>query len=173
MDKVAIPGYEGFYEVDINGNVFSMRTDKFLKPYEKNGYLAVNLYKNGKVKHFYIHRLVARAFIPNREGKREVNHLDCNKKNNSIENLEWCDRSQNVKHTYDVGGRLSNRETHIGNSYRSMAIKIIESDQELTFESMKDASIYLGKYPSYVSERFRRTGNNIIIVDGKRVMLNE
>ena len=65
--------------------------------------MAVNLYKDGKVKHHYIHRLVAEAFIPNPDNLPEVNHLDCNKFNNSVENLEWCDRKQNLKHSYDKG----------------------------------------------------------------------
>lgn len=108
LNRVVVKGYEGFYVIDNKGDVYSLvsgrgRRKKVLIPYEKNGYLAVNLYKDGKVKHHYIHRLVAEAFIPNPDNLPEVNHLDCNKFNNSVENLEWCDRKQNLKHSYDKG----------------------------------------------------------------------
>lgn len=74
-----------------------------LIPYEKNGYLAVNLYKDGKCKHYYIHRLVAQTFIDNPDNFREVNHKDCNKHNNNVSNLEWCSRRENLQHSYDHG----------------------------------------------------------------------
>lgn len=101
----SIEGYEGMYEVSDKGNVRSTTTSRGrrkenLKPQVKNGYLAVNLYNESGVKHFYIHRLVAKAFIPAETGKNEVNHIDCNKYNNTKENLEWCDRKTNLQHSY-------------------------------------------------------------------------
>src|SRR5699024_4525958 len=103
-----IKGYEGLYAIDSNGNVYSLVTNKsrgkgILKPHHKNGYLAVHLYKDGNCKHFYIHRLVAEAFLENERGYKEVNHIDCNKTNNSLENLEWCNRTRNLKHSYENG----------------------------------------------------------------------
>lgn len=100
--KVPIKGYEGIYEVDVLGNVYSVKHG-LLKPHTKNGYLAVNLYKLKNLKHYYIHRLVAEAFIPNPENLREVNHIDCDKFNNHVNNLEWCNRTQNLKHAYKAG----------------------------------------------------------------------
>lgn len=105
QNKCSVKGYEGLYEVDTDGNVYSCLTNKtrrkgILKPYVKNGYLAVNLYINNKCKHYYIHRLVAEAFIPNSNDLPCVNHIDGNKENNSLENLEWCTRSENEKHAY-------------------------------------------------------------------------
>ena len=99
---VDIKNYEGFYKIDHTGCVYSKR--KIIKPYDNgHGYLAVQLWKNGKCKQFYIHRLVAAAFIPNPNNYREINHIDGDKTNNSVSNLEWCDRSINVKHAYDTG----------------------------------------------------------------------
>lgn len=103
-----IKGYENLYAIDTDGNVYSLITNssrrrKILKPYYKNGYLAVNLYKDGICKHFYIHRLVAKTFLENEKGYKEVNHIDCNKTNNSINNLEWCNRKQNLQHSYENG----------------------------------------------------------------------
>lgn len=71
-----------------------------LKPEETSkGYLRVDLYdKNGNRKHFKIHRLVAQAFIPNPENKPQINHIDGNKHNNSITNLEWVTDAENKEH---------------------------------------------------------------------------
>lgn len=104
-----VKGYEGLYSVDSIGNVHFCKG--ILKPFVKNGYLAVNLTKNKICKHYYIHRLVAEAFIPNPNGFREVNHINCDKHNNSVDNLEWCDRKRNLQHSYEHG--LKRRgETH-------------------------------------------------------------
>lgn len=93
-----VKGYEELYAVSNLGRVKSLKFDKekILKPAKrKDGYLQVVLCKNGKMKHFLIHRLVAEAFLPNPEGLPEVNHLNENKSNNVVSNIEWCSRSYN------------------------------------------------------------------------------
>ena len=101
--------YEGLYQASNLGRMRSLDRwvksksgsvrlckGKILKPFTtKNGYLQVCLWKNGKVKTFYVHRLVAEAFLPNPNNLTEVNHKDENKLNNNAENLEWCDREYN------------------------------------------------------------------------------
>lgn len=103
-----IEGYEGLYEVSNLGKVRSLdRIDctgrrlkgKILIPLMmKNGYLSVFLCKEGKAKHFLIHRLVAQAFILNPEGLKEINHKDEDKTNNLVDNLEYCDRKYNMNY---------------------------------------------------------------------------
>ncbi len=68
-----------------------------------NDYWIVSLFKKGTVKSYRVHRLVANAFIPNPENKPQVNHIDGNKKNNKVENLEWCTASENTHHAYKTG----------------------------------------------------------------------
>lgn len=71
----------------------------------KNGYMYVSLNKNGKSFNKRLHILVAQAFIPNPENKPQVNHIDGNKENNNLENLEWCTSSYNVRDMYRRNGK--------------------------------------------------------------------
>jgi len=90
-----IKDYEGLYEVSDFGNVRNCKTGYIFKGYDCDGYLKVGFCKDKKRKHFRIHRLVAEAFIPNPENKPEVEHRDCNRKNNHFTNLRWATRSEN------------------------------------------------------------------------------
>lgn len=85
-----IKDYEGLYQVSSFGRVKSFYTNRILKGSEDSwGYLQVKLYKNGIKSNKKMHRLVAQSFIPNPENKPEVNHIDENKTNNKLSNLEW------------------------------------------------------------------------------------
>ena len=105
-----IEGYEN-YEVTCSGDVLNSKTGRVLKPRkDRYGYLFVNLHKNGKVKFFLVHRLVAQAFIPNPLNLPQVNHKDEDKTNNFVfvrddgsvdfdkSNLEWCDCKYNINY---------------------------------------------------------------------------
>lgn len=115
-----IKGYEGQYQISNFGRVKSLERydrlnrfikEKFLVPRKhNNGYLRVCLSHSVDK---YIHRLVAEAFIPNPENKLEVNHIDGNKLNNNISNLEWCTRSENNKHAFKIGLRTSEEMSRI------------------------------------------------------------
>ena len=94
------------YLVSNFGNVDSLWFGK-IKPIKtfitKQGYLRVSLVINGKQKSFLVHRLVAICFIPNPNDYKEVNHIDGNKLNNHVSNLEWCNRQQNIVHAWKLG----------------------------------------------------------------------
>lgn len=101
-----IPGYEGLYGVDDEGNVWSLRNQIILKPYvNTGGYLRVNLCDSGKMQHKYIHRLVAESFVPNPEGYGVVNHKNADPSDNRAVNLEWCDQRYNIRYSRDLGNQ--------------------------------------------------------------------
>jgi hypothetical protein len=93
------------YEIDDAGNVFNKKSNKQIKEKLNNKhYSIVNLWIDGyHAKQRLVHRLVAKAFIPNPDNKSEVNHIDGNKQNNSVNNLEWVTRKENVYHSIKHG----------------------------------------------------------------------
>ena len=97
----AIAGFEGLYEVSNLGRVKSLKygKEKILKPGKNiRGYLQVGLCKDGYLKHLFVHRLVAKAFIPNTQGLETVNHKDEVKTNNIVSNLEWMSIADNINY---------------------------------------------------------------------------
>lgn len=99
-----IEGYEGLYMITVLGDVYSLKRGIMLKKrLTFDGYIKATLSKNDKAKDFRVHRLVAEAFIPNPENKETVNHIDGDKTNNCVSNLEWATRSEQTQHSYDLG----------------------------------------------------------------------
>ena len=99
-----IEGYEGLYQVSNMGNVRSLNyhltgKTQILRPrFNGRGYLRVILCKDRKGKGHSVHRLVAATFLPNPDGLPQVDHIDEDKTNNRVENLEWCDCAHNINH---------------------------------------------------------------------------
>jgi hypothetical protein len=100
-----IDGYEGLYSVFSNGEVWSINRARFMaKHIAHNGYYKVALNKNGNAKNFFIHRLVANAFLEKKPTEdHQVNHKDGIKTNNDSSNLEWVTRLENIRHAIKNG----------------------------------------------------------------------
>ena len=139
------------YCVDKNGNVYSMRTKKYLKPIMTNcGYLQVRLWYENQCHHKSVHRLVAEAFIENPYKKEQVNHKDGIKTNNNAENLEWVTRSENQLHRYNVLWRRGhNPSTKEAN--RATSKKVLCIDTGEIFASITQAARSRGKAQSILS----------------------
>ncbi|MEB9013982.1 HNH endonuclease [Bacillus cereus] len=97
------------YEVSTLGNIRNKVTLRVLKPYTMKGYKRIKISKDNKKKSYLLHRLVALTFIDNPSNHPEVNHKDGNKNNNTLTNLEWCTRTDNLKHAY-----ATNLKSHVG-----------------------------------------------------------
>ena len=109
-----IPGYER-YEISDEGEVRNSKTGRLLKSgYTNGGYRKVNLRSNGVAVNARVHRLVAENFLPNTDGKTQVNHIDGDKTNNRVTNLEWCDAKYNTNYgtrNMRLTGRIYTAET--------------------------------------------------------------
>jgi hypothetical protein len=161
MEWRDVVGYEGLYKVSDKGDVWSVeRVDKMgrpsggrmLKPQKHpKGYLFVNLWKEGDFKSILIHRLIAETFIPNMGNKPEVNHIDSNKKNNSVENLEWSSRSENCQHSHDNGNGPLN------GTQKKVVITNNSTDEISTFISTSKASKFLGFNRKWIEGKLKYT----------------
>lgn len=130
-----IEGFDGLYAITDRGEVWSYpkkdyrnpHNGKFLKQSkDSEGYMQVSLHDNGKKMRGVIHRLVARAFIPKKEGTDQINHIDGDKTNNNVSNLEWCTGAENVAHAYRLGLSSSGQRHYKSKLSREQVIEIRE-----------------------------------------------
>lgn len=105
-----IPDYEGLYAINKYGHVWGYKKHRSPAGWRKTtiswqGYERIQLRKDGRYHNWSVHRLVAMAFLPNPDGLPELNHKDGDKQNNTVENLEWCNHSHNIRHADRTGLR--------------------------------------------------------------------
>ncbi|MES2620168.1 MAG: NUMOD4 domain-containing protein [Bacteroidota bacterium] len=156
-----IKGYEGFYQVSNLGTVRSIerkyidskgvqkrRSGKVLSPFKTRcGYLLVIVSKEGIAIKYSIHRLVAETFI-NKVDKREcVNHIDGNKQNNAVDNLEWCSHSENIKHAFRTGLKKP--------SMHRVGKKNEQNGKSVRIQQLTKDGLLIKEYPS-ISEAARQ-----------------
>lgn len=142
MKWKSIDGFEGLYEISESGIIKSVQRkvpnkdteitvrERILVPWlDSWGYPTVCLHKDGRPHCKKVHRLLAEAFIPPFTGE-QVNHIDGNKRNNALENLEWCTGSDNMNHAYKCGLHS-----------KVKAVRIVELD--MIFGSVSEAARYI------------------------------
>ena len=151
-----IKDYEKLYEISNYGNVKSIlfrnniiqkEQNKILKQNTNDfGYLVVQLRKDGKKKSYYVHRLVAEAFIENPNNFTEINHKDFDKTNNKAENLEWCSRKYNVNYSIKFMRKPKTKckqtntgEKYIRQRYGKYQLYIRNLTIFQSFENLQDA----------------------------------
>lgn len=139
-------GYESLYEISSHGRIRSLdkswvndrggicrKAGKVLTPDTAHGYYHIKLWQSGRFKWFQIHQLVAIAFIPNPENKPHVNHLNSNRGDNMVDNLEWCTPKENLVHASRMG-RLKHNNG-------KMVVNLTTGQQ---YKSCKEASDHTG-----------------------------
>lgn len=160
MEWKEVVGYEGIYEVSDTGEVRTAKGKKthsvlhgervwkqriLKQKVSKDNACRVCLYKDKREKTWLVHRLVAKAFIPKPSGKDFINHIDGNRLNNNVSNLEWCDYLENNNHAFD-------------NDLISTGKKIVLVDKVTKethfFRSLAKADEFLNVYPGFLSRRF-------------------
>lgn len=144
--------YDGFL-VDDDLNIYSKRTGRKLTAYVgTDGYPQVQYRDdNNKEHHNRVHVIYAHCFIPNPNNYKYINHIDSDKTNNSLDNLEWCTNSYNVKHCWDSGNRTHKNNTAISASINGKIIgkykSIRECGRALGLDRHKIAHILKGELP--------------------------
>jgi len=134
-----IAEYEGLYKISSFGRVCSnhnrIKTKRRILNVQKNnlGYIHIILSKNGKCKTKLVHRLVAKAFIPNLQNKPEINHKDGNKENNHYKNLEWILHKQNLIHAVKI------LEIKFGRNEKPVIGINIKTGEKIRFKSLREA----------------------------------
>ena len=169
------------YTIDTKGNVYSRRKHKYLKQsINRNGYCKVTLQKDKYKKMYSVHRLVAETFIENINNYPCVNHIDSNRRNNSVENLEWCTHKQNTQHAvknhrFDSMAkqnsiRMKNNPLNgyiYANEITKKKVKQYDKNNKLIkiYESISEASRNTGipiASISYCANKKRKTGGGYI-----------
>lgn len=158
-----IEGYENIYEISSFGRIKSCKRiikykngvehhskEHIIKPFLSKGYNRIRLCKNNTQKRFLVHRLVAKAFIPNPNNYTIINHIDSNRRNNNVNNLEWCTQSHNIKEAYRVGRKIyteKNREA-FKLAHKACCKRVWQLDNDKVkikiFDSCYDAERELG-----------------------------
>jgi len=165
-----IYGYKGLYQVNRCGQVKSLarkvkfrnglssRKEKILSAGPTtSGYSAVTLSRNGKIKGFQVHRLVALAFIPNPDRKPDINHINGIKMDNRVKNIEWCTASENILHSHRIGLRNHKGESH--------------SQSKLTEEDVRDIRVLEGLHKN-IALIYGVTAGNVSMVKRRQSWLH-
>lgn len=150
---LAVVNYEGLYEVSSHGRIKSLgnsnsRKEKIMRQQIRNGYMSVELSKKDqKAKKFFVHRLVAIAFIPNPENKEQCNHENGDKMDNRLENLNWMTPKENIAHAIAHG--------LMKKSNKPLVATHIDTGEQHQFESQTEASEKLGVSMTNVSNALK------------------
>lgn len=154
-----IDGYEGKYSVSTFGRVRNNIRDKILSQSEryKGGYLRVNLYDSkGKIKTVNVHRLVAKAFLPNPQNLPQVNHRDEVRTNNRVDNLEFCSAQYNIEYSKAKEvAQLDLKTGEVIETFRSCN----EAERQTGINAGNIAAVCNGKCRSFKGYGWRYTGN--------------
>jgi hypothetical protein len=151
-----ITGHENYIVTD-SGEVINTNTNQAMKKQLNNcGYYRVALSKSGKTKRHFVHRLVASAYLENKGNLPQVNHINGNKLDNHVKNLEWCTASDNHKHSFKHLNRPVTKVFDTDNGKTKIKKedipRLIEIKKTSTYRSM---ALVLGVHPKYLSSLLR------------------
>lgn len=148
-----IANFEDKYDIFPDGRIFNKGNYEWCNPSQNsNGYLKLTLSRNGKSKQVSVHRLVALHYLPNPYQRDQVNHIDGNKLNNHVSNLEWVTPEKNINHALEVGLR---------SGYMSMDEKNLLLERVLNGELIRDLAIEVGRREETLSGMLRRAADKL------------
>lgn len=155
-----IEGFGGRYLAHKDGLIYCVLKNKYMTPrIEKNGYLSIALRNGINRKQYSVHRLIAKTFIDNPYNKKEVNHIDGNKLNNCVSNLEWCTRRENIMHSYMSGLKKGTNKGNFNTVYyNSKPVIYVKDCSLIEYNSIKDCARNNGVTKSTIQMAIKRGG---------------
>lgn len=151
--KIIVDNIETNYSVSDDGQVRNDLTNLILKQQDYQEYKTVGLYINKKLKTCRVHRLVGQAFIPNPDNKPYINHIDGNRSNNNVCNLEWVTPKENTKHAVRTGLMPPTRE-------KSVVQYSINGEKLNVYRSLSEAARQTGSSAEKISECCNKKRNS-------------
>lgn len=146
-----IPGYEGLYAATDEGKIWGYKRQHYLLEAVEKGYCRVSLCKDGNVKRYNVHRLVAMAFIPNPDNLPEVNHKNEIKTDNSVSNLEWVSKSANCSYGNRNNKAYIARTNREGGFNRGLRKPVYCEELETVYDSVKEAAAALDLHDANIT----------------------
>lgn len=165
-----VVGFEGLYKVSNKGQVYSVAGNKIMKQTLNGNYYAIQLTNSNKRSTYFVHRLVAMAFVKNIENKEFVNHIDRNGKNNNLENLEWVTPSENSKHAAETQKHPENSVKQLENydtTYNGEELFNIKFENTTNFKITKSGKIYNVNLKRYVKPLVNNSGYLTVTLNKK------
>ena len=164
-----IKSVDRYVNCGIKYNNKVLKKGKEIKPIIVKGYYNVSLSKNGKSKQYSIHRLVAQTFIPNPNNLPQVNHIDGNKLNNCVSNLEWCTAKHNINESYRIGlhskKSIMNSINAMNKKTRKKIVQIKNNNIIKIYESLtqaeKNTNIKIDNISACLNNRSKTAGGYI------------
>ena len=147
MEFVEINGFEN-YGISLDGEVINFRTGRLVAKEVNNGYERVRLWRDGKQHNKKVHRLLADAYLEPVDGKAYINHINGNKLDNSLDNLEWCTLKENMEHAFRTGLNHAHPNPNAGRTRRP--VKIIETGNE--YSSLTECARSIGGNPNKIQD---------------------
>lgn len=140
------------YIVYDDGRIYSKRFKKFLTPkVNHDGYHRIQIWKDNKCKYIAWHRIIAETFIPNPKNKPVINHIDGDKTNNYVSNLEWCTQSENIQHAFKTG--LSKT--------KPVDMLDMEGNYLMSFKSAIEAGEYINRHGCGITKCCKGTQTHV------------
>lgn len=163
-----VKGFEGEFKISSGGHIINLSTMTIIKLRKTaSNYISVAINGKGKL----LHRLLAEAFIPNPENKKEINHKNGIRDDNRLENLEWCTHQENIKHSFENLGRKSNLKGNSSTRNKSKGYYKTKNGRYYSQCVIKGKVIYLGSFDTAEeaaekSKKYKEE-NNIIKVSSR------